>query len=121
MSTYNKAKQVIERLLGEYNRPGNHQPISIVSIISDGEVIPVSGDGDGQGNYVYLPGYNGADSHKSKIIIQSDEPLTPFNDFYGDPSKYPIIAEISAALEAAGFDGLEGIAAGILRPAMNQK
>lgn len=118
MSTYNKAKRVIETLLSEYDspyRPGNdRRPLTIVAVVSDGETIPVGGYRYSDGNYIYTTGYNGSDSHTSQIVIGSSEPLTPFNDFYGDSSKYPVIAKISAALEAAGFDGLDGFGAGKL-------
>lgn len=107
MNTEQKAKAVIEKLLGE--SPG----ISIVAIESDGETIPVGGDLE-DGNYVYTTGYNGS-SHRSHIIIRSDRPLPEFDDFYGDPSEYPVVAQIGDALEAAGFEGLEGFAAGTLK------
>lgn len=108
MNTEQKAKAVIEQLLGE--SPG----ISIVAIKSGGETIPVSG-GLEDGNYVYTTGYNGGDSTSSHIIIHSDRPLPEFDDFYGDQSEYPVVAQIGAALEAAGFEGLEGFAAGTLK------
>ena len=109
MSTHNKAKRVIETLLSEFESP------SIVAVVNDGETTPVGGYRYSDGNYIYTTGYNGGDSHTSQIVISSSEPLTPFNDFYGDSSKYPVIAKISAALEAAGFDGLDGFGAGKLR------
>jgi hypothetical protein len=107
MSIENKAKELVAQLLGE------NAGLSIVAIMSDGETIPV-GDGPQAGNYVYTTGYNGGDSFTSDIIIQSDGPLPEFDDFYGDTSKYPVIAQINAALEAAGYEGLEGCGAGKL-------
>lgn len=114
MNIKEKANKVIERLLGEYNRPGNHQPISIVAVVIDGEVLPVGGGSNDGNDYIYTTGYNGSDSHTNQVIISSSRPLTPFDDFYGDPSQYPVIDEINAALQAIDFEGLDGFGAGSL-------
>jgi len=110
MSTEQKAIRVIERLLGESN-------ISIMGIVSDGEVLPVGDNVGHDGNYyVYTTGYNGSDSYTNQVIISSIKTLTPFDDFYGDPSKYPVIDEINAALQAIDFEGIDGFGAGSLAP-----
>jgi hypothetical protein len=107
MNTVQKAKAVIDQLLGESHG------LSIVAIKSGGETMKVNGGLDG--NYIYDTGYSGGDSNRSHIVIHSDRPLPEFDDFYGEQSDYPVVAQISAALEAAGFEGLEGFAAGTLR------
>jgi hypothetical protein len=68
------------------------------------------------GNYAYYSGYNGGDSRESAVIIHSPTELKPFDDFYGHSTKYPVIADISQALETAGYDGLCGCGAGRLEP-----
>jgi hypothetical protein len=108
MSLENKAKAVIAHLLGE------NAGLSIVAIAQDGETTPI-GDGTRGGNYVYTTGYNGGDSHTVDIIIHSDTPLPEFDDFYGDASEYPVVSQISAALDAAGYEGLDGYGAGSIR------
>ncbi len=108
MNIENRAKELVAQLLGE------NEGITILGIEdSEGGYIALNGGPEG-GNYIYYTGYNGGDSNESGIIIQSSTPLQPFDDFYGNPRKYPVIAQISQALEAAGYDGLEGFGAGKL-------
>ncbi len=118
MNVKTKAERVIRRLLGEHIYHPSGANIKVVAIVNDGEVVRV-GDSEG-GNYVYTTGYNGSDSHTTSIIIDADNPLNEFDEFYGDPRDYPVIGQISAALEAAGFDGLKGFGAGSLKKSLSQ-
>ena len=58
--------------------------------------------------------FRSGDSFTTDILLASTKPLQTFDDFYGPPSKYPVVAEISQALKDAGYDGLEGLGAGTL-------
>jgi hypothetical protein len=109
MNIENKAKELVAQLLGE------NEGITIVGIDDpEGGYIAINGGPEG-GNYIYHTGYNGGDSHDSGgLIIQSSTPLQPFDDFNGRPEKYPVIAQISKALEDAGYEGLDGFGAGKL-------
>ena len=108
MNIENKAKELVAQWLGE------NEGITIVGIddTEDGYITINGGPEDG--NYIYHTGYNGGDSHSSSLIIQSNTPLQPFDDFNGRPEKYPVIAQISNALEDAGYEGLDGFGAGKL-------
>jgi hypothetical protein len=117
MNVEHKAKLLIQELLAE-----SSSGLTIVAISTQGETIEVNGSPT-DGNYIYTPGYNGGDSNSSHIIINSASPLQEFDDFDGDASEYPVVAQISAAMEASGFEGLDGFCAGSLKknPASSAK
>lgn len=133
MSIENKAKELVAQLLGE------NEGITVLGWNTDG------GDDDGNypnwnpdfvdiadqqdltsqilkgtifrsGNYIYYPGYNGGDSNQTGITIHSNTPLELFDDFYGNPGKYPVIAEINKSLKDAGYESIDGFGAGKLVP-----
>ncbi len=128
MSTEEKAIRVIEKLLDEHVVTENEE-ITVIGLFNDGDVgyfEDIEGEGDmlqkilkggvlSSGNYVYYPGYDGATGNQDNgIAIHSRAPLQPFDDFYGNSAKYPVIATISKALEAAGYGNLDGFGAGKL-------
>jgi hypothetical protein len=131
MSTEEKAIRVIEKLLDERVVTENEE-ISVVGLVNElndngiGSFADIEGQEDllqkilkggvlSSGNYIYYPGYDGATGNQDTgIAIHSNVPLEPFDDFYGNPDKYPVIAKISKALEAAGYDNLDGFGAGKL-------
>ena len=129
-----KAKRVIDALLGE-----NTGKITVLGLYGEDGFIQVDphlttslisgdplGDWDNESSqemyglslarcdYVYSTGYNGHDGFSIDILLASTKPLQTFDDFYGPPSKYPVVAEISQSLKDAGYDGLEGLGAGKL-------
>ena len=121
MSIENKAKELVAQLLGENDYDDDSLLSDILHGDPFGEYLKVLSVEDtivakpsGGRQYVYMTGYDGGTSHTCDIVIESYKPLREFDDFYGDSSKYPVIAKISAALEAAGFDGLDGFGAGKL-------
>ena len=128
MNIENKAKELVAQLLGE------NEGITVLGWSTDGGNYPnwdpdfvdiadqqglvqqvLKGTVFSTGNYIYYPGYNGGDGNQDTgITIHSNTPLELFDDFYGNPGKYPVIAEISKALEDAGYEGLDGFGAGKL-------
>ena len=55
------------------------------------------------------------DSHTADIYLYSPQELDEFDDFYGNPDKYPIVGEIVKALSEAGFSSDATHDAGSLR------
>jgi hypothetical protein len=134
MSIENKAKELVAQLLGE-NDYGDDSLLSdilhgdpfdeylkVLSLEDTEEQFIVDKPSRGR-QYIYMTGYDGGTSHTYDIVIESVKPLREFDDFYGNASKYPVIARISQALDNAGIRNmmggsfLDGFAAGSLKVA----
>ena len=136
ISMNNKAKELVAQLLGENNGDSENHDDSLLSDILHGDpfgeylkVLSVEADGEqfivakhSRGHqYVYTTGYDGGTSRTYDVVIESVKRLREFDDFYGNPSKYPVIAQINQALDEAGSIGqlfcFTGLGAGSLKAA----